>query len=955
MLQDRKSVRKLRAALDEHASPAPRASKMRTFPKLSPHDDERRFERFIRAIRQCTNLSDARRFRSEVASQLKRESMLEGQDHVYLRRLETGKRVLDQRVAKLSAVGSSSRNQSGQNEFGNGQISNRTAKASIRDVLYDASGLSYFMEYMDRHCLMTLVQFWIVVDGFRNPLEDDFFEDSIEIPTHWTESDRQDIAQITEAYFTKSELKVPSSSQEVVRQFLKAGRDATPTQYARARSAVLQAQSSALEEMQEKHFPGFQTSDLYYKYLTSDDGSSKLIGRTAPKALKSPSVPPIAESPTKGGISSRPISRVNSGHPDLRRNATSSGDLRSSIRPPEDYVPHHPRRSFEASRSIPLFDDDIDSEPLARSTQSLDTDSANGDQIGNNQALMVEAMEAALNTIVTAGPQDADAKDPLFESSDMESSMFESETTSPNGFLEVRKPGSVIAGKARDRPNLASLGLVNTSSRIGVFTDDDLFGDEEKFIEDEHTDPEEFLDEKLPEDEIHEAAPGDLGLAEAITALTIDIERLVAQESVVDTLTRKAELTNNIAELRILGKSKSSLQREIRRKELQRQQYIVQESDNSLYGRASIEIKSIMVGKEDDGQEFALYIIEVRRKAGTHDQASSASWAVARRYSEFHDLHQRLRSIYPAVRHLDFPRRRLIMKLQREFLHQRRIALERYLRALLHLPAVCQSRDLRAFLSQQAIISTTALGRDGERRDIVSRIYNSVTDGMDEFLGNIPMLDQLSIAGQNLISAATSQYNANPSISSPTSSSATPTSSTFADPSDTAAQEANAELLASDSPTPVPFITPLSALFLELFNLQRTSNWLRGRAVIVVLHQLLGGTVERKVRETFRSLFADASLLRYLSLAKDTLWADGVLVRERRVRRPEERRKTREEARVVLETLVVDLVGAVVGRGNAGEAGRRVWAGANNGRVLGSLVWRVLDEAVGVVFPEVKA
>jgi hypothetical protein len=36
-------------------------------------------------------------------------------------------------------------------------------------------------------------------------------------------------------------------------------------------------------------------------------------------------------------------------------------------------------------------------------------------------------------------------------------------------------------------------------------------------------------------------------------------------------------------ELRILRKSKASLQREIRRKELQRQQYIVQESDNSLY------------------------------------------------------------------------------------------------------------------------------------------------------------------------------------------------------------------------------------------------------------------------------------------------------------------------------------------------------------------------------------
>jgi hypothetical protein len=34
-------------------------------------------------------------------------------------------------------------------------------------------------------------------------------------------------------------------------------------------------------------------------------------------------------------------------------------------------------------------------------------------------------------------------------------------------------------------------------------------------------------------------------------------------------------------------------------------------------------------------------------------------------------------------------------------------------------------------------------------------------------------------------------------------------------------------------------------LFLEAFELNRGNNWLRGRAVVVVLHQLLGGTIER--------------------------------------------------------------------------------------------------------------
>ena len=160
-----------------------------------------------------------------------------------------------------------------------------------------------------------------------------------------------------------------------------------------------------------------------------------------------------------------------------------------------------------------------------------------------------------------------------------------------------------MEGKDKERPSIASLGLVGGPKTGGVFNDD-LFGDEEeKFLEDEI---EDATGDAKAEDEIHEAAPGDLGLAEAIDALTADIERLVTQESIVDSLTSKAELTNNAAELRILRKSKSSLQREIQRKELQRQQYIVQESDNSLYGRATVFIQSIMVGTEEDGKEFAM-------------------------------------------------------------------------------------------------------------------------------------------------------------------------------------------------------------------------------------------------------------------------------------------------------------------------------------------------------------
>ncbi|KAM0794624.1 PXA domain-containing protein [Usnea florida] len=952
MLQDRKTVRKLRAALDQHASPAPKDPKPHNFPRIAPGDDERKFERFIRSIRQCNNLSEARRFRSEVASQLKRESMMEGQDQIFLRRLDTGKQLLDQRVGKLSAVGGTSGSRMQQSDLQKSQSTSRLLNASLIEVLHDASGLSYFMEYMDRHRLMTLVQFWIVVDGVRNPLEDDVPGDDPFSGTQvqWTDSDRTDIAQINEAYLSKPELNIPESTRDAVRAFLKAGAGATMPEYLRARSAVLRAQAGVLEDMTEVHFPNFKKSDLYYKFLTSDDASAKSSSRPA-RALKQPSVAPILESPSRPTSLSRKATRFNANGSDLRRNANSSNDLRSNVKQAtDDSPPVLSRRSFDVDTSGPLFDDDIDDEPLARSARSLDNESLNGEPGNGNQEQMVEAMEAALNNIMIDDPKEDDSKDLIFDSPEP-SFLSAKAVDSPRSSGEHKTVETNSHAKERERPNLASLGLVNTSSRIGVFTDNDLFGDEDKFLEDEQTDPEVSADETV-EEEIHQAAPGDLGLAEAISALTVDIERLAAQDSVVDTLTRKAELTNNVAELRILGKSKSSLQREIRRKELQRQQYIVQESDNSLFGRANVDIKSIMVGKEDDGQEFALYVIEVQRKAG--ENMSAASWAVARRYSEFHDLHQRLRNIYPAIRHLEFPRRRLVMKLQREFLHKRRVSLENYLRELLRLPAVCRSRDLRAFLSQSAIVSTTKdSSREGERRDIISRIYNSVTDGMDEFLGNVPVLDQLSIAGQNLISAATSQFNTMQPISS-----SAPLPIAPEDPIQTA--EARAELLAFDPNTSntnradqlEPFVKPICDIFLESFDLQRGNNWLRGRAVVVVLHQLLGGTVERKVREMARSMFAEPNVLKYIDMLKDSIWPNGEMRKETTGRTDAQKTHTRVEASVMLATLIPDLAGNVVGKANAQAASRRIFATINNQRLNAHLAFTILDEVIDVLFPK---
>ncbi|RWA06044.1 hypothetical protein EKO27_g9058 [Xylaria grammica] len=900
MLQDRSTVRKLRAALDAHAVPATSSSKSIAFPRLAPGDGERRFERFIRTIRKMNNLSDARRFRSEVASQLKKDSQQQRHDQVYLRRLEMGKRLLDQRVQQLAT--SSDRRPMPISSHGPSSSGiSRLEHASLAEILRDISGLSYFME------------------RFRNPLEDDTADDDT-LPSTldpWTDSDRVDLAQIDQAYLSRLELKIAPGARKPIREFLDAGKSATPEQYYRARRAVLKIQSSVLEDMQSKHLQAFKKSDLFYKALASEEASKTSTMPQQPQAGPSTG-PQLQRSPQSYSLKPNSVARLNPklSAPNVHlKRGLSASDLKNmstnGALNPEPQIGQ--RRSLDENTNSPLFDDDdLDNDPLGDSVQSLDQEPSK--TVPDTQ--VVQAMEAALIGIMEdERPRTAeDFREYLFGNDDGASSLISGrDNDSARGSIDAQRP--LASGKDVEKPSLASLGLVSAASRIGVFMDDDLFNDEERLLSDEQDDNDAEQHSDV-EDEVHEAAPGDLGLAEAITILTNDIDRLIAQEAVLESLTKKAELTNNTAELRILRKSKASLQRELRRKELQRQQ------------RYKLAVR--MTGKN-------LQFMSSRSRGMQEKKMPAATWIVTRRYSEFHELHQKLRNRYPSVRNLDFPRRRMVLKLQSEFLRKRREALERYLQELLRLPDVCRSRDLRAFLSQSVIHQGEDLMSREDKKDMITRLYDSVADGMEDFLGNIPVLDQLSLAGQNLIAAATSQMSTIPL-------------SVNEDAVTTA--EAEAELNAFENKELEPFIKPICDVFLEIFGLNRGNNWLRGRAVVVVLHQMLGGTIERKVRDNFKMLMQEDALVKYIGLLRDSMWPQGQLNRNRVPRTSSEKAKTRREASLMLATLVPDLAGNVVGRANAQAASRRIFVTLNNPRLNSHLVFTIVDELVDIIFAE---
>ncbi|KAI0360953.1 hypothetical protein OH77DRAFT_1417128 [Trametes cingulata] len=898
--------------------------------------DAKQFESFLRSISRCSSLLDARRLRSDIMGEIRRTRALlannansdwingeKTEDIVaFLDRLYTAKRKVEKRIVVLGGEADSR-----QTIY---QEAPTASPLTLRDVLTNPSSLSYFMEFMDRRQRSLLVQFWLTVESFKNPLESvdsgssDEEDEPLLNPTQ-SATLKEDISLINELYFSSPvpDPVLSAVSQKhinTIRSFGQSAETSTPASERRVRRSVMLAQRQVEREM-EQDFEEFQRSELWFRAIAdiqanggkSADDPSSGGGNRSPTSTRHPSEATHAARPVRGR--SQPL--LTSGKPAILRSETSpnvSGRTPSPILP-SAAAPPAPKPAVSNLQVLMSPINDVPSASAARAPLFDDPEDAEQQE----QSQRMEAIQAALTDIIALDKQH---EEPQAGSSSDSLSMQDSVVLPSNASL------------ARERRRL-------------VFEDDPE--DEEQHLAEEEEAEKEHGSFQL-------AGPGDLQLSHEIERLSNKISKLQTQDAMLDTLIKKAELSGDAQELRLLRKSKSALTRELRELKFQKSQYEQQESANRLVSdRTRVAIVNSTVG-EEDGKQVVRYLIEVQQLA--QDGSFSSGWVVARRYNEFFNMHNKLREKYVMVRNLDFPGKRLVTSLSGSFVDSRRVALEKYLQSLIAIPAVCESEELRAFLSRdspfmatepapsKASPSVSAFPGQG----LVRSMYQSVAESIDDMFFGPSMLDviiqRLTTQAAEFVGITGTAIHDEELVAQALKASGKSTS-------EDALMHLSSDLKPLDGETSTStFSSPICDFILAVFELDKKNNWLRRQAIVIILQQVLGTTIERKLRETVKSFLDEPHLMTFINTFRENMWPGGSLKPPSVPRTVEEKLHTRDEANRKLSALMPDLVANMIGRSNARRGARRIFAVMQNRRLNQHLVYTIVDEIFAALFSE---
>ncbi|GMF04846.1 unnamed protein product [[Candida] boidinii] len=333
----------------------------------------------------------------------------------------------------------------------------------------------------------------------------------------------------------------------------------------------------------------------------------------------------------------------------------------------------------------------------------------------------------------------------------------------------------------------------------------------------------------------------------------------------------------------------------------------------------------------------------------------TSGWMVARRFSQFYRLHQYLKSKYPSVSELQFPKRTVVMKFQQDQLvEERKNKLEKYLKALIKNKDVCSDALFRSFLSSEGFDFDTTeksikmKSKQKSVSNMATKLYNGISNQTNLNLPYSKFLDKQSTSNfidteGNVSTFKDKSGRKGPNYSNTNSNEMEKELSSFD-------YNNNNNIIIGEK---IPFVLPICNLLVSVFSLSKSNMWLRGKAVILVLQQLLGSTIEKIARQYIDSIKNPDVILNILSMFQTKLWPGGSFKKGSPPRTQIQKSQTKKEAELIFEAFMLDSCSKVFGSDSARLAAKTIFSMLQNPILNLHLFYTVLQEILETLFPEI--
>ena len=134
-----------------------------------------------------------------------------------------------------------------------------------------------------------------------------------------------------------------------------------------------------------------------------------------------------------------------------------------------------------------------------------------------------------------------------------------------------------------------------------------------------------------------------------------------------------------------------------------------------------------------------------------------------------------------------------------------------------------------------------------------------------------------------------------------------------------------------------PITIPIFDMMIELFDLHQDSNWPR-KALFDAVQRLLGGRIERIVRDQVGKFLVESSIVDIMKQVQDIMWPKGVLRKDPPGRTAKEKAKTKRDAAFKLAAIFEGLILFDITNGRLGWKHYGPWKCSNWSNPISGIV-----------------